>query len=78
MADMKPRTRAVIFRVTQEEYNQLKAASSTGGWRSISDFARSQALSATGEPSLAHLEKKLDDVNTAFHQLTQALAKSKS
>src|SRR6266849_3454740 len=44
---IKPRTRSVIFRLTQEEYGNLKAACSASSARSISDFARSKVLSST-------------------------------
>lgn len=75
MAAVKPRTRAVIFRISQDEYNHLQAARSTGGARSLSDFARSKILRAAGEPSLARVAEKLDELTAAVQQLTHLLAK---
>ena len=42
MAVNKPRNRTLIFRLTQDEYDYLQAASS--GARSLSDFARERLL----------------------------------
>jgi len=44
MAVNKPRNRTLIFRLTQDEYDCLQAASS--GARSLSDFARERLLGA--------------------------------
>ena len=73
---IQPRTRSVIFRLTQDEYHHLEAACSMGGARSLSDFARSRVLRATGEPSLAEVEKKVDEIKVAVQQLTHILVKS--
>ena len=69
MPDSKPRTRAVIFRLTQDEYNRVKSASSAGGARSLSDFARANVLRAAGEPTLGQMERKLDEVNRTVRQI---------
>src|SRR5262249_39505620 len=37
---IKPRTRSVVFRVTEDEYENLKSACLTSGARSISNFTR--------------------------------------
>jgi transposase-like protein len=66
---VKPRTRSVVFRLTEEEYESLRAAYSASGARSISNFARSKVLSSTGEPSLAQIDKKLDEIRTSVQQL---------
>jgi uncharacterized protein (DUF1778 family) len=50
MPVIKPRTRPVNFRLTEEEYRHLIAACSIKGSRSISDFARSAVL-RSAEPS---------------------------
>ncbi len=42
--DNAPRTRAVIFRLTEEEYASVKAFAKASGARSLSDFARSAVL----------------------------------
>ncbi len=44
MPVIKPRTRLVNFRLTDDEYDHLIAACSLRGARSLSDFARSAVL----------------------------------
>lgn len=73
MAVLKPRNRLVIFRLTQEEYQQLETVSAAGGARSLSEFARSRVLHGAGEPSLAELKQKLDDLAGAVEGLTRIL-----
>jgi transposase-like protein len=74
-APIEPRTQAVIFRLTEDELNQVKKACSEAGWRSIAEFARSQVLRATGEPSLLEVNKKLDELRVAVQQIRETLAK---
>jgi hypothetical protein len=50
MAVAKPRNRAVLFRVTQEEYEALQAVSASSGARTISDFVRAALLPSIGTP----------------------------
>jgi hypothetical protein len=74
MAVTKPRNRLVIFRLTQEEYQQLETVSAAGGARSLSEFARSRVLNgAGGEPSLTELKQKLDELAGAVEGLTRML-----
>jgi len=72
-----------MFRVTEDEYNRLVHASSSGGARSLSDFARARLLYSTpaepslGQaPSLAQVEEKLDELKSAVDQLTQHFGKA--
>jgi hypothetical protein len=44
MSVLNPRNRLVNFRLSQEEFEKLKAACSEYGARSVSDFARSSVL----------------------------------
>jgi|HubBroStandDraft_1064217.scaffolds.fasta_scaffold1556112_1 hypothetical protein len=77
MAVSKPRNRLVIFRLTQEEFQQLETVSTAGGARSLSEFARSKVLNgASGEPSLAELERKLDELTGVVEGLAKILVKS--
>ena len=39
-----PRNRIVVFRLSQDEYQLLKAASQQAGARSLSDFTRGEVL----------------------------------
>jgi transposase-like protein len=38
----EPRTRVVIFKLTEQEFHRLKAIAKTAGARSVSDYARSR------------------------------------
>ncbi len=40
----RPRTRLVNFRLSEEEYQQLKETCARSGARSVSDYARSSVL----------------------------------
>ena len=51
MAVTKPRNRLVNFRLTEEEFQSLRTASSESGARSISDFARSAVLRSFHSPA---------------------------
>jgi len=58
MAVSKPRNRSLIFRLTEEEYAALHAASA--GARSLSEFAREKLLRAIQpDPQLADLHTKI-------------------
>ena len=50
MAVSKPRNRTLIFRLTQDEYDFLQAAST--GARSLSDFARERLLGSIERPPM--------------------------
>ena len=74
MDTAKPRKRAVIFRITQDEYDHLKSACSARGARSLSDFARSRVLRALGEPSLADVGQRINELELAVQQLAEVLS----
>ena len=79
MAVNNPRNRTVIFRLTQEEYQQLEAICSAGGARSLSDFARSKVLRADERapgPSLAEIEKKIDELAGVVEILARTIQQS--
>jgi hypothetical protein len=44
MPVLKRRDRVVVFRLTQDEYEELKTVCTVRGARNISDFARSELL----------------------------------
>lgn len=46
MPVLKPRNRIVVFRLSEEEYEALKAAYPAQGARTMSDFARTCVLEA--------------------------------
>ena len=68
MAVNKPRNRILIFRLTQEEYEVLQAASS--GARSMSEFARAKLMGSLGAPAL---DMQLTELKTTVARIAQLL-----
>jgi hypothetical protein len=68
-----PRRRLLIFRLTQDEYDALQAASSHQGARSLSEFARLKLLGSISQPPLA---AQLSELRTSVSRLTQLLEKT--
>jgi hypothetical protein len=66
-----PRNRILIFRLTQDEYLALQAASS--GARSLSDFARSKLLNSIEEPAL---NQQITDLNSKVERITELLERT--
>jgi hypothetical protein len=73
MNPLSPRSKSVLFRVSEEEYLQLKAACRANGARSVSDFVRGRVLRAMCEPSLAQIDSKVLELKAAVQQLTKSL-----
>lgn len=71
--EVAPRTRAVVFRLTAAEFENLEEACARGGARSLSDFVRSQVLSGAGQPSLAQIENKLNELAQTAQQIVSAV-----
>jgi transposase-like protein len=71
--EVAPRTRAVMFRLTDVEFDNLEKARAKGGARSLSDFVRSQVLSGAGQPSLAQIESKLNELAQTAQQIVSAV-----
>jgi hypothetical protein len=69
----KPRNRVVVFRLTQDEYQDLKTVSSVRGARNISDFARSELLHAIGHGRLSAVDRKLSNLESVLHRVAQLL-----
>jgi len=75
MAIQKPRTRLINFRVSEDEYDQLRSASEKSGARSLSDFARSAILhSFDGDahsiaPAISGIDKKVGDMQEQLGKL---------
>ena len=70
MAITKPRNRLLIFRLTQEEYATLQAASSEKGARSLSEFARAQLFGSVDTPAL---DQQLVELKTTVTRIAQML-----
>jgi hypothetical protein len=83
MAVLK-RTRLVVFRVTQDEYDCLKKACSSQGARNISDFARSELLRSSEpasrrpalEEPLAGIRETLGDLQRVLQGMSEVLRNS--
>lgn len=79
MAIQKPRTRLINFRVSEDEYDQLRQASEKSGARSLSDFARSAILhSFDGDtqslaPAISGIDKKVDEMQEKLGKLFMRL-----
>jgi hypothetical protein len=78
----KVRTRLVNFRVTDEEFEQLKSACDRQGARCLSDFARSAMLTSPNlDPEsfvskFGVLERRVTSLETSMSRLHNALAGS--
>ena len=70
MAITKPRNRIMIFRLTQEEYAILQAASSEKGARSLSEFARGQLFGSLDAPALG---QQLGELTTTVTRIARML-----
>ena len=55
MSVLRPRNRLVNFRLSEDEFEKLKASCAVHGARSISDFARSSVLDRMDQPAPAQL-----------------------
>ena len=75
------RDRLVIFRLSQDEYEKLKAASERHGARNLSDFTRGEVLNAlhsraTGnhvEQTLGSIQQNVADLKATMLSLQTAL-----
>jgi hypothetical protein len=75
MAINKPRNRVLIFRLSEDEYETLQAAST--GARSLSEFARGKLLSSIGEPPEApKIGEQLMDLKITVARIAELLEKS--
>ncbi len=73
----KRRTRTVNFRVSPEEYEQLRQACAAEGARSLSDFAR-MAVFRNGAPLGTALDDRMERLERRLEDLTDALAGRRS
>ena len=73
MAFLKRRDRAVIFRLTQDEYDNLAASSRARGARTISDYARTELLQALGRDQ-SDVMRELSDLRSHMERMEGLLA----
>jgi hypothetical protein len=71
MAVNKPRNRTLIFRLTQDEYDCLQAAST--GARSLSDFARERLL---GSIDRSPIDQQLTELKMTMERIAELLEKN--
>ena len=71
MAVIKPRNRILIFRLTQDEYHALQAASS--GARSLSEFARGKLMGSLDAPPI---DVQLTELKSKVARIAELLEKS--
>ena len=85
MAVINPRTKLVNFRLSEEEFDDLRQACGSLGARSISDFARTAVLGKfkqAGEPALENrlveMNSKVGELETDLHNLIRQLGFTES
>jgi hypothetical protein len=76
MAISKPRNRVVLFRLTQEEFDEVQQACTIGGARSVSEYARARILGLSETTSLARLEEQITGLARAVTHLTNLMETS--
>jgi hypothetical protein len=65
----------VVFRLSQEEYNNLKEFCSERGGRNLSDFTRSELMNLLSADSLVgRLENRFSDVKQRLGELQDAVS----
>ncbi|HXN46288.1 MAG TPA: hypothetical protein VN893_06575 [Bryobacteraceae bacterium] len=73
MPFLKRRDRAVIFRLTQDEYDTLAAACRQRGARTISDYARTELLQALDRDQ-SDVMRELSDLRSHMERMEGLLA----
>ena len=73
MAIIKRRDRFVLFRLSQDEYQLLRAACEEQGAASISSFARSEILKALNGSRPTGVSEQLSSLQSSLKRLTQML-----
>lgn len=73
MAVIKPRNRTLIFRLTQDEYASLQAASSEKGARSLSEFARERLLGSLAAPFDEQMTQQITGLRSTVDRIAQML-----
>ena len=72
MPPFQRRTRTVIFRLTDDEYQKLKSACLSRGARTVSDFARTELLRSV-ERERPDVDEKLAEIESGVHRLEQLI-----
>jgi hypothetical protein len=73
VAILKRRDRSVIFRLSQDEYQQLRDACTKRGAASISSFARSELLRSIDPDGLPGVAQQLSNLQSLMQRMAQML-----
>ena len=73
MPILKRRDRIVVFRLSQDEYEGLKAACAERGAASISSFARAELLTSLDRDRLSGVSRQLTQLESSMQRITQIL-----
>jgi len=76
VAQAKAKTKAIVFRITEEDYARLESKTRASGARTLSEFARSKVLRAVSEPSLVEVGRRMEELEAAVQQLTEMFSRS--
>ena len=82
MPCLHQRNRIVVFRLSQDEYDRLRAACTAAGGRTLSDFTRSELLTlvqtgnggSTIERKFVEIDRKLSALQTMIKQVSECIA----
>ena len=72
MAVNDPLNRVLLFRLTQGQYDSLRAASSEKGARSLSDFARTKLLHSIEQPTI---DSQISELKQQVDRIAELLEK---
>ena len=73
MPILKRRDRIVVFRLSQDEYEGLKAACAERGAASISSFARAELLTSLERDRLSGVYRQLSKLEISVQRIAQIL-----
>jgi hypothetical protein len=73
VAILKRRDRLVVFRLSQDEYDGLRAACAEHGAASISAFARSELMKSLQRDGLSKVSGQLSMLQSSIQRITQIL-----
>jgi hypothetical protein len=73
VAALKRRDRLVIFRLTEDEFEGLKAACEERGAASLSAFARAELLNSLRGDRLTEVHRQLSTLQSSVRRMTRIL-----
>ena len=73
MPRLKPRSRVVVFRLTQQEYEAIRILCTMRGGRTLSGFARAQLLQLLERERQAEVDQKLAALQSSVARMERLL-----